>query len=29
MSMSVDYTHLDYMELKKHIDRVGKVIFQK
>lgn len=25
----VDYTHLSHMELKEHIDRVGKVIFEK
>lgn len=25
----VDYTHLNHVELKKHIDSVGKVIFQK
>lgn len=24
----VDYTHLDHLELKEHIDRVGKVIFE-
>jgi predicted nucleotidyltransferase len=25
----VDYTHLSHKELKEHIDRVGKVIFEK
>ncbi|HHW02165.1 MAG TPA: nucleotidyltransferase domain-containing protein [Thermoanaerobacterales bacterium] len=25
----VDYTHLSHKELKGHIDRVGKVIFEK
>ena len=25
----VDYTHLSHKELKKHIDRAGKVIFQR
>lgn len=25
----VDYTHLEHKELKEHIDRVGKVIYQK
>ncbi|QEK13380.1 nucleotidyltransferase domain-containing protein [Crassaminicella thermophila] len=25
----VDYTHLRHKELKEHIDRVGKVIFEK
>ncbi|MDK2800368.1 MAG: uncharacterized protein PWP27_1930 [Clostridiales bacterium] len=25
----VDYTHLSYKDLKEHIDRVGKVIFEK
>ncbi len=25
----VDYTHLNHKELKKHIDRAGKVIFQR
>ena len=25
----IDYTHLNHEELKNHIDRVGKVIFEK
>jgi predicted nucleotidyltransferase len=25
----VDYTHLTHKELKEHIDRVGKIIFQR
>lgn len=25
----VDYTHLGHKELREHIDRVGKVIFEK
>lgn len=25
----VDYTHLNHKELKEHIDRVGKVIFER
>lgn len=25
----VDYTHLDHEDLKSHIDRVGKVIYEK
>lgn len=25
----VDYTHLDHKDLKEHIDRVGKVIFER
>ena len=25
----VDYTHLDHKELKEHIERVGKVIYEK
>ncbi|NSW92788.1 MAG: nucleotidyltransferase domain-containing protein [Firmicutes bacterium] len=25
----VDYSHLEHKELKEHIDRVGKVIFEK
>lgn len=25
----VDYTHLNHKELKDHIDRVGKVIYEK
>lgn len=25
----VDYTHLDHKELKEHIDRAGKVIFER
>ncbi|MFT9495327.1 nucleotidyltransferase domain-containing protein [Anaerosolibacter sp.] len=25
----VDYTHLDHKELKDHIDRVGKIIFER
>lgn len=25
----IDYTHLNHKELKEHIDRVGKIIFQK
>lgn len=24
----VDYTHLNHMELKEHIDRVGKIIYK-
>jgi uncharacterized protein len=25
----IDYTHLQHLELKEHIDRAGKVIFEK
>lgn len=25
----VDYTHLDHDDLKSHIDRVGKIIYEK
>jgi len=25
----VDYTHLEHIELKEHIDRVGKLIYQR
>ena len=25
----VDYTHLNHHELKEHIDRIGKVIYEK
>lgn len=25
----IDYTHLEHVELREHIDRVGKLIYQK